>query len=1205
MHRSVSSPSLARKSGKLSKDEISLPYPGDPSCFRPLNSFYGSSESNSNHCKSAEILSDSQGNAKDPVLGKNHLGGSQGKVSKDAGGKGRSKSINTLLKSQEIYTSEQHHALLARGRQGLQSEPETPNQRRENVPNSWNDVPSISAKEAESTECIDSSNKRVMDSRPCNGSIRPPKENGSDATTEPTRKLPLGLRTREETKKTKLVALGRRSQRQKNINLDAINDMKDNDQKTQQEKKDKNSKHSIFGISFRSKKKKEENITKGLTKNDFKIYEVPEKEFPENKGSQIASPGENILPGGKHDELYGYGSPIYEIMTPTEIYERRASIKNMVGVSTPKISSSQRKTSNNEDRHFDFDPGKINLNISPDTRNGKQSLRSGDTDSSIVDTPDVNKHPERSPAVSDDVEDNKSNVNMTFKSESPESVREVVDIVPEMSSTHSQLTCDSPGLSSPPEIKKPPAPTRKHQNITRTRSEPTRARGDLCVHRTLTRTQSEAMSPILDDHLKKHNIRVAAQLGIDIPSLTTSDIPAIGRTRNSSMESDAELSLPENATRRRPASVTLPENGNTSEQTSRYSSPRPNNFDPSPISITETLTSDSASPASKTAPLGPVPGGHTHYVSTKKKVVVKKIEGTGGTRHANKPASQTWAQMVDSTDGPAPRHKGTAQEKGAHSKTDIPAAAPPPPVIVGAIRKKQREFNRGGDLEGINKVYRYLYSTEENPPNSEEESNALPQYDPPPPLPKEVALPIPNETTPPRSKETSLPHSQKTTVPHSNETTLPLLNETTVPRSNETLPLPKETPVPLSKATTLPLPKETALHSYHDDVFEAPTHRPEPVIPQRAFYSVGEDLYDIPGYRSSRRHPAYTQRTLHPSRANVYNVYDTPGRFVPPQPNVPQTGVRSSERDVAKAAVINWVTGRLAKLPANAQAMYVDHQWSCKVQPQLMYRQAPIYEENGEDLYQAYQPRELRTVKAKHYNDPYQYMGAYHRSASLERIEHPPALVDSLVYGNAHSQIPHYTVPRRIPYQQRSFHYPPPGPNPIYDQYVAFHRSPSLDRQGRRPYAQSSVNLHPRPTDVHYARFLSPQKYSGQPPNPSGFYRTASLDRLGRRNLAHGAGPGDPYLHSPRNLHHRHQGYYQQPPMVLQQKAEHRSRYDQHMNGQQSPYADRRSDHTPGGRFRSYSSAAQVMTKPSASPQHTQQSQYHDYQRNYQLPTPI
>ncbi|XP_066952245.1 uncharacterized protein [Macrobrachium rosenbergii] len=267
---------------------------------------------------------------------------------------------------------------------------------------------------------------------------------------------------------------------------------------------------------------------------------------------------------------------------------------------------------------------------------------------------------------------------------------------------------------------------------------------------------------------------------------------------------------------------------------------------------------------------------------------------------------------------------------------------------------------------------------------------------------------------------------------------------------------------------------------------------------------------------------------------------------------MPQTGVRSSERDVAKAAVINWVTGRLAKLPANAQAMYVDHQWSCKVQPQLMYRQAPIYEENGEDLYQAYQPRELRTIKV------------LKNSLSTAKLPPPPA-----------------------------------------DQYVAFHRSPSLDRQGRRPYAQSSVNLHPRPTDVHYARFLSPQKYSGQPPNPSGFYRTASLDRLGRRNLAHGAGPGDPYLHSPRNLHHRHQGYYQQPPMVLQQKAEHRSRYDHHMNGQQSPYADRRSEDTPGGRFRSYSSAAQVTMKPSASPQHTQQSQYHDYQRNYQLPTPI
>ncbi|XP_064108185.1 uncharacterized protein LOC135216691 isoform X3 [Macrobrachium nipponense] len=1163
MHRSVSSPSLARKSGKLSKDEISMPFPGDPSCFRPLNSFYGSTESNSNHCRSAEILSDSQGNAKDSILEK-------GKVSRDAGGKSRSKSINTLLRSQEIYTSEQHHALQARGLQSLGSAPETPKQKQDNVTNSY--APSVSGERAESTDRIDSSNKSVMDSKSCNGSIRPLKENGPDATVEPTRKLPLGSKNREENKKSKLMALGRRSQRQKNINFDTRNTMKsDNDQKTQQEKK-KDSKPSIFGISFR-RKKKESN-----TKSHVTIYEVPEKESPDKKSSQSASPGENLLPGGKQDELYGYGSPIYEIMTPTEIYERRASIKNINGASTPKISSSQRRTGNNEDRHFDFDLSKINLKISPEAQNSKQSLKKGDANSCIIDTPDGNKILERSPTVSDSTEDNKS-TSITFKSESPEGVKEVVNILPETSSTHSQHTWDSPGgLLPPPELKTQPTPPRKHQHITRTRSEPTKGRGDLSIHRTLTHTQSEAMYPLLDDHLKKHNIRVAAELGIDIPSLSKSDVPAIERARNSRKESDPEFSTPTNTTKRRPASLTLPEYGDTSEQTSQYSSPLQNRFDPIPRSISQTFNLDTAYSTSKQAPLaagesfsnnGPVPGGQTHYISTKKQVVVKKIGRTGDPRHANRPALQTTGQMVDSTDGPAPRHKGNVQETGTHTNSDIPAAPPPPPIIVGAIRKKQQEFTRGSDLEGINKVN--LYPKEGNPQNSEEVRDALPQYDPPFP-PKEAKLPPPNETTLSHSKET-----------------LPLSNRTTIP-------LPKE--------TAIPRPREPTLHSHYNDVFEAPTHRMESVIPQRPLYAVGEDLYDIPRYRSHQQ--PYTQRTLHPSRANAYNVYDNPGRFVPPQPNIPRTQAPSSDRDVAKAAVINWVTDRVAQLPANARAMYVNHQWSCKVQPKLMYRQPPIYEENSEDVYQVYQPREL--ITAKHYNDPYQFVGIY-RSASLERIERPPPPVKSVVYGNAHSQIPHYTVPRRLPYQQRSFHYPPSQqePNLIYDQYAAFHRSPSLDRQGRRPHAQSSFNLYARPSDLQYARFLSPQKYSSsQPPSPAGFYRTASLDRLGRRNLAV-AGPGDPYLPPPRSSHqhHRHPGYYhQQPPMVLQQKAEHQLRYDQHMNGHQSPYADRRQRDPAGGRFRSYSSAAQVM-RPQPSPQPPQQNQSHDYQRNYQLPTPI
>ncbi|XP_068204191.1 uncharacterized protein [Palaemon carinicauda] len=1092
MHRSVSSPSLARKSGKISKDEISIPYPGDPSGFGPLNSFHGTSQSNSTNFRSAEILSKSQSNVRELK---------HEKVQRDFCGDTRSKSISHLLKSQEIYNQEHHNTPQSRKCLGSGSS-ETPSNL-ETVPTDCPDVASFEIGKTDSKAYNDSSTNSEVDFTSCNGVCGPNMNNKIDTLVNSTQVASLQSVNREESKGPRVRSIGKQSKNQTKI----IQSTKEDEKNKKQEKKVKHNKRMIFGISFRRKKKENTPIDK--KKGNGKLYEVSEEVLLENASSEASSscinsgkPQENILLKDKCDDLFDYGSPVYEIMTPTEIYERRASIRNLNGASTPKLPNNQQKVIEKEERYFDFDVDKINMKIHQDTRNNEQSHKTCDAESRIIGTPEVNKM----------LETNHNMSNIKVDSDSHE-----VNCLTELSPTISESLNKSAMISSASDTKKHPDSLRKHQNVTRSRSEPTKAREDLRIHKSLTHTQSEAFSPILNDHLLKHNKKVAAELGIDIPSLRKLDIPAIGAVgdSNDTIGGAAKYSISTKVVKRRPVSLTLPEHSKALEQTSPHSTISQNNSDRNPKPIPLSLTSDSVTHKTKISTSSndlSLPGIQNPNTSTKNQFVVQnsgyqKRDTLNDTRPLDNPLLDSQGRATDSTDGSTAKHYIDKHEKTKKNNNSIPAA--PPPIIVGAIKKRQQDHTKRSDHDGMNK------------------------------------------------------DSLNTKIEH-------LLN-------NEVHNVPFQYDIPISR--------EATLHPHLDDVFDTSTHPIESSISQKNKFLAREDLYDIPQCHSTQ--PVTSQRS---DRTPSGNVYDIPNKHKPPISKRPPTRPSSSERDVAKAAVVNWVTNRLAQLPPNAQAMYVNQHWLCKVQPKVLYHQPPIYEENSERIYQAYKPREFKTVKANNYRDPYDYM-SLHRSASLERLR-PQPVVNSVAFGNVHSPIPHYIVPRKLHYPQPAFYYPPAyvayHRHNVTDQYVPFARSASLDRLGRRPQVQSSVNLYSRSNDVPHRQIQSPPRYKSQPANPTGFYRTASLDRLGRRPFVRPPLPRDRYSQTPR-LHNTYQNYYHQPPL--------------YMNNHQSASLDRRSRDAARGRTWAYS-AAQAM-KPPPSPQYEASSQMQDFQRNYHQPTTI
>ncbi|XP_042869076.1 serine/arginine repetitive matrix protein 1-like [Penaeus japonicus] len=94
-----------------------------------------------------------------------------------------------------------------------------------------------------------------------------------------------------------------------------------------------------------------------------------------------------------------------------------------------------------------------------------------------------------------------------------------------------------------------PVVVKQHQRVKRSHSEPRSARTEVAV-------PADALQPIIDDHLVKHNEKVLRELGIDLEALGGSDHkPAVRITSTSS--TDSSLSIP----RRRPSSLPPPPQG--------------------------------------------------------------------------------------------------------------------------------------------------------------------------------------------------------------------------------------------------------------------------------------------------------------------------------------------------------------------------------------------------------------------------------------------------------------------------------------------------------------------------------------------------------------------------------------------------------------------------------------------------------------------
>nr|XP_027221986.1 uncharacterized protein LOC113814159 [Penaeus vannamei] len=179
-----------------------------------------------------------------------------------------------------------------------------------------------------------------------------------------------------------------------------------------------------------------------------------------------------------------------------------------------------------------------------------------------------------------------------------------------------------------------------------------------------------------------------------------------------------------------------------------------------------------------------------------------------------------------------------------------------------------------------------------------------------------------------------------------------------------------------------------------------------------------------PGQRSSLAHPQPSAMPL------LYDPVPKPRRWslalaeLPqyrqaPPPGREQRGRsrgrrQTAERELAKAAVKNWVIERLSYCPPDVQSMYVNQRWTYRLFPSAH----PTIQEEIED--EVFEPNPTyRTVqfKTKSSSDSDHSVGGL-RTASLDRLgrrsnAHPAA------HAHAHAHTPHYTLPRRPPATQR------------------------------------------------------------------------------------------------------------------------------------------------------------------------------------------
>lgn len=384
-----------------------------------------------------------------------------------------------------------------------------------------------------------------------------------------------------------------------------------------------------------------------------------------------------------------------------------------------------------------------------------------------------------------------------------------------------------------------PVVVRQHQRVQRSHSEPRSARTDVAV-------PTDALQPIIDDHLVKHNEKVLKELGIDLEALGSGEHKPAARVTSASPTPSTDSSL--SSTRRRPASLPLAPQGD-----------------------------DNISPVSEFGPNEHDPRARLHFGAR------PAAEPLPARRSTFKPAPPKRSPTTKLTSGP-----GQHSLSSHSSNYSTPRSSPQPPRPRPAAPRRQQTrrteyMHRASSLTSV--VMRH-----ETPDRQQEVYGSIiqktqfrPLY---PGVIQQGMPPAPLQPTPwPPALDKDRP-GQRSSLAHPQSSAMPLLYD--------------------------PVPK-----------------------PRRWSLAISE----LPQYRQLT--PPGQEQPRRRGRSH--------GR-----------GRQTAERELAKAAVKNWVIERLSYCPPDVQSMYFNQRWTYRLHPSVH----PTIQEEIED--EVFEPNPTyRTVQLK------------------------------------------------------------------------------------------------------------------------------------------------------------------------------------------------------------------------------------------------
>ncbi|XP_063601825.1 uncharacterized protein LOC134777967 isoform X10 [Penaeus indicus] len=435
-----------------------------------------------------------------------------------------------------------------------------------------------------------------------------------------------------------------------------------------------------------------------------------------------------------------------------------------------------------------------------------------------------------------------------------------------------------------------PVVVRQHQRVKRSHSEPRSARTDVAV-------PTDALQPIIDDHLVKHNEKVLKELGIDLEALGSSEHKPAARVTSTSPTLSTDSSL--SSTKRRPASLPL--------------APQ----------------ADDISPVSEFGPNVHDPRARLHFGA---RPVGEPLHAR---RSTSKPAPPKRSPTTKLTSGPG-QHSLSSHSSNHSTPRSSPQPPRPHPTAPRRQQTRRTEYmHRASSLTSV--VMRH-----ETPDRQQEVYGSIiqkTQFRPLYPGVIQQGMPAaPFQPVPwPPALDKAHP-GQRNSLAHPQSSAMPLLYD----------PVPK--------------PRRWSLA-----------------------------LSELPQYRQQT--PPVQEQSRRRGRSH---------------------GRQTAERELAKAAVKNWVIERLSYYPPDLQSMYFNQRWTYRLYPSV---HPTIQEEIEEDVFEPNSTYRTVQLKTKSSSDSDHSVGGL-RTASLDRLgrrsnAHPAA------HAHAHAHTPHYTLPRRPPATQR------------------------------------------------------------------------------------------------------------------------------------------------------------------------------------------